>query len=440
MNDVLELLNQVVTGNFSCYDELAKYVPKSKLSVFISSTFTDSHAERNVLNEVILPLLQEKYREHGIQIMFSDMRFGVKDENTLNNDTWELCKEEIRRCSEESDGLFFLSLQSEKYGYEPLPKYLPVDFVNNFTIRRSDVEVIALVSEWYRLDDNNVPPRYELKSLGKGSEEVFYKEILPKLKKEFLKEFEFEAGLKTNQSITEWETRYAVSLDEDSHKVSTDNELSRIHWAQRRFLEEDTVFPADRFLSLFDTTQNSEKGIKLKNLISFMNNISSVSSFCINPISYLLKNESFDNYLVEWKDSLIGRFTLQLEKMIDLKRFWITDIVPGHKGDELFEILHHCRFSKEKSNNFFGREQLMSHCMTKIFSDTMTADPSGDQTNELAAITLALVGQSGTGKTSLMAKLAFSCYEQLFSRGAKTVPVIIRFCGPLRRVQMLLIC
>jgi hypothetical protein len=238
-----------------------------------------------------------------------------------------------------------------------LPKYLPVGFVENFRIGNSDPVLIALISEWYRLDENNVPPRYELKALEKGSEEIFYKEILPKLKKEFLKEFEFEPGLQASQSITEWETRYAFSLETTRcPTVFTDNELSRIHWALRKFTKVNTIFPPDRFLSLFDTTQSPEKETKLLNLFSFMENIPFVSKFSINPIGYLLKNESFDNYVVEWKNSQLERFTLHLEKMKDVRRFWMEEIIPEHKGDEVFEILHHCRFSKEKINHFFGRE------------------------------------------------------------------------------------
>jgi hypothetical protein len=85
--------------------------------VFISSTFTDSHHERNLLNNRILPHLQRRYRESNIQIVFCDMRFGIKNENTLNHLTWILCREEIDRCANESDGLFFLSLQGDKYKF-----------------------------------------------------------------------------------------------------------------------------------------------------------------------------------------------------------------------------------------------------------------------------------------------------------------------------------
>ena len=45
------------------------------------------------------------------------MRFGVKDENTKDHMTWPICKDGIRQCYEESDGIFFLSLQGNKYAF-----------------------------------------------------------------------------------------------------------------------------------------------------------------------------------------------------------------------------------------------------------------------------------------------------------------------------------
>ena len=100
--------------------------PSNKLVVFVSSTFTDTDRERNVLQEKILPDLRKKGRAEGIEVVFVDMRWGVRDENTLDHQTWIACKRELLRCWKESAGLFFLSLQGDKYGYRPLPRELDV--------------------------------------------------------------------------------------------------------------------------------------------------------------------------------------------------------------------------------------------------------------------------------------------------------------------------
>jgi hypothetical protein len=84
--------------------------------VFFSSTFTDTHQERNILQDEILKRLKEYVvsRDSNVVVSFVDMRWGVKDENTLDHQTWLACSEEIERCREESDGIFFMSLQSHK--------------------------------------------------------------------------------------------------------------------------------------------------------------------------------------------------------------------------------------------------------------------------------------------------------------------------------------
>jgi iron-sulfur cluster repair protein YtfE (RIC family) len=87
-------------------------IPSNKLMTFISSTFTDTHSERNIFMKEILPKLQKMSREHGIDVTFSDMRWGILDENTLHHETWVSCKRELERCRRESGGLFFLSLVS----------------------------------------------------------------------------------------------------------------------------------------------------------------------------------------------------------------------------------------------------------------------------------------------------------------------------------------
>ena len=89
-------------------------VPKWNLHVFLSSTFTDTHTERNIVLDKLAPTLREVGVTAGIDVAFSDMRWGMKDENTLDHLTWIGCAKEIDRCREASPDFFFLSLQSEK--------------------------------------------------------------------------------------------------------------------------------------------------------------------------------------------------------------------------------------------------------------------------------------------------------------------------------------
>ena len=89
-------------------------IPKKKLMTFISSTFTDTHIERDVLQSTLLPKLRKAGREHGIDVVMMDLCFGIPEDAIKYHTTWEDCMREVERCRQESGGLFFISLQAGK--------------------------------------------------------------------------------------------------------------------------------------------------------------------------------------------------------------------------------------------------------------------------------------------------------------------------------------
>jgi hypothetical protein len=214
-------------------EDIRQEMPKKKLMVFVSSTFLDTTSERNILHKNILPSLQMTGQQHGIQVILYDMRFGVKDENTRDHMTWEICKEAIRQCHEGSDGLFFFSLQADRYGGLLLPKYLDEDIlVEALNTHKHDSAALDRIRKWYFLDANHRPPRYELKhraSLANSSDN--WDTDLPSLRDSDLDSVQFETipglpgtELFINRSVTEWETLFALGCDKE-----------RCHWIQRSF-------------------------------------------------------------------------------------------------------------------------------------------------------------------------------------------------------------
>jgi desulfoferrodoxin (superoxide reductase-like protein) len=106
------LLFQITNPNTS---ELRCSDPETWQLIFIgSSTFTDTQIERDILMKEIVPILREKARPYGIDVVDVDMRWGVKDENTDHHMTWLACSQIIERCRMSSKGVFFVSLQSLK--------------------------------------------------------------------------------------------------------------------------------------------------------------------------------------------------------------------------------------------------------------------------------------------------------------------------------------
>ena len=66
----------VLHGNFTGYADVHWDSPKFKITAIISSTFTDTHIERDIIINKILPWLRLLGRPYEIFFSFVDMRYG----------------------------------------------------------------------------------------------------------------------------------------------------------------------------------------------------------------------------------------------------------------------------------------------------------------------------------------------------------------------------
>jgi WD40 repeat protein len=129
--------------------------------IFVSSTFSDLKAERNALQEHVFPQLRELCARHGCRFQAIDLRWGVRDEAALDQQTMKICLEEIARCQRTTPRPNFLVLLGDRYGWRPLPSEIPADEFDDILMNfaadhwRPQRELLA---QWYRRDDNAVPP------------------------------------------------------------------------------------------------------------------------------------------------------------------------------------------------------------------------------------------------------------------------------------------
>lgn len=86
--------------------------------VFVSSTFKDMQAERDALQNVVAPLLDNQISKYGEGIFFNDLRWGV---NTTNMSSDEANKKILDVCLDEIDGCkpYMIVLVGERYGWIP---------------------------------------------------------------------------------------------------------------------------------------------------------------------------------------------------------------------------------------------------------------------------------------------------------------------------------
>jgi len=141
------------------------------IRLFVSSTFSDLGAERDVLQRDVFPRFRELCTAHGFRFQAIDLRWGISEETGRDNRTMRICLRELHRCQEHHPKPHFLILLGDRYGWRPLPETMPAAL---FTAVREhlagDPAATRLLTEWYRVDENAVPPVAELQPRGDGDD------------------------------------------------------------------------------------------------------------------------------------------------------------------------------------------------------------------------------------------------------------------------------
>jgi hypothetical protein len=86
--------------------------------IFISSTFKDMDAERDMLKKLVIPRLEETLRKKRVELKVIDLRWGVDtgkvDENERESSVLKVCLDSIK-----NNRPFFVALLGERYGWVP---------------------------------------------------------------------------------------------------------------------------------------------------------------------------------------------------------------------------------------------------------------------------------------------------------------------------------
>ncbi|CAF1011593.1 unnamed protein product [Adineta steineri] len=138
------------------------------IRIFLSSTFTDTLAERDSLIENVFLKLKDYCRQkYGLEFQYVDMRWGIPNESSNSHSEVQTCLNEIEICKKYSVATNFIVLLSHRYGSRPTPAIIPATLFNilyeRIRLNSNDGDDI-LLSQWYRLDTNRIPAVYILQS------------------------------------------------------------------------------------------------------------------------------------------------------------------------------------------------------------------------------------------------------------------------------------
>jgi hypothetical protein len=87
------------------------------------------------------------------------LRWGVRDEAALDQQTMEICLREMERCQRTRIKPNFIVLLGDRYAWQPLPASIPASEFDVLLPRLQPADVRALAEQWYWLDENAVPPK-----------------------------------------------------------------------------------------------------------------------------------------------------------------------------------------------------------------------------------------------------------------------------------------
>lgn len=133
------------------------------IRIFVSSTFRDFAKERNLLAEQVFPELEEKCRENGFSFQAIDLRWGISQQNAMDNQTLKICIDEIARCRKLSPRPNFLILSGRRYGWIPLPCSIPSEEWDLMMAHAPQAEKSrAFLGRWYWQDFNDKKKEYLL--------------------------------------------------------------------------------------------------------------------------------------------------------------------------------------------------------------------------------------------------------------------------------------
>lgn len=131
--------------------------------LFVSSTFEDFRAERTALQSYVFPTLRAHCESAGFQFQAVDLRWGVSEAASREHRTVDICLEEIRVCQKMSPRPNFMVLLGQRCGWHPVLSRIPQDEYQRL-MQAALAPEKKLIDDWYRLDNNAVPPQRVLRS------------------------------------------------------------------------------------------------------------------------------------------------------------------------------------------------------------------------------------------------------------------------------------
>jgi NACHT domain- and WD repeat-containing protein len=374
--------------------------------VFISSTFTDMRAERSILQKDAFPRLEKFCEENGARFQAVDLRWGVNEESALNQKTLQICFNEIERCQRVSPKPNFLILLGDKYGWQPVPEIIPEDEMMAI-LAVLEPNGITFIENWYRRDENAVPPEYVLQPRGDDFKEYARWEPVEADIRSLLR-------LAVNQPDFTPEQKYKYFASATHQEIlkgalhpgrGVEDPRQHVYVYSRTIHGLPNDATARAYLDFWGDMPDKESRSILKELKD-------------NLLEKIGK-EHFIDYKGDWendslvfKDETLQNFSNDVYEK--LKKIISDQLENSDDKDEVdLEVKLHREFKKKLTEHFRGRGEILASIESYL---------NNHEENK----PFTLIGASGSGKSSVMAQAVKLAEE-------KQAAVVFRFIGATSR-------
>jgi len=349
--------------------------------VFVSSTFTDMKEERSLLQKYVFPKLEKFCQQNNAKFQAVDLRWGINEESQLSQKTLQICLNEVARCQRISPKPNFLILLGDKYGWQPIPEKI---------LTQADIDSLVL-EKWYLKDENAIPAQYLLQPRKERYEkyDVWEKEennIKATLRNAVDKlNFSKEQRIKYFTSATHQEILNGI--------INPPVDIADPRKHVFAFIRETTNLPTDKsaegFIDLDGERQDIYAKSQLDSLKKELENI-------------LVKDDHFIQYDASWDDGkpiidrtcrLLGQVYYQLKTVLKEQLELAVDSDEIAREQQIHEDL-----KNQLVEHFRGRKETLN------FIHNYIEDISQRKI-------LSLIGISGSGKTSVLARLIHDMNE-----------------------------
>lgn len=356
-------------------------------------------AEREVLQRVVFPRLRKFAAQRHRLFQAIDLRWGVREDAALNQQTMRICLAEIARCQQASPQLNFLVLLGQRYGWRPLPSTIPESEFAAILERvtADEGELIEWrerqandAKGWYRRDENAVPPVYDLQP----REGKF---IAPS---RWTQEEELVLGILERASV-------GLSLSEESRlkygSSATEQEIFEGALGLRDAGEQVVCFlrtlrgSPESAINYFDHDAVAYQ--RLTNLRERLRQ--RLPGSLITEDADWNDGHLSSDYLKRFARAVFRRLARVIKA--DVEKQMARDLLEE-------EIAVHTRFSSERCHIFVGRVDMLASIQAHTIGNRLTP--------------LAVIGPPGSGKSALLARAALEL-RAVFPTGC----VVERYIG-----------